>query len=228
MFGFLKTNHEARRDEVQAEFVARVAAAAQDSSRPPARRRRAGLHAGQHPCAGCRARGRSRRRAGPDADADRGRGRLPVRGGGASTAGCTKSATTRTRWCWSAASPAPRSAWPPLPRSSAASVTAGRGDPALLRTLHRGAACRRDPDPALDPRFPGARLAAPAGPAGHMRNTRRPRAPRADCLGTERKAPYSAIPAPRRLRAASPGGLFTAVHSRPLYASVCLAPGAPA
>ena len=30
MFGFLKTNHEARRDEVQAEFVARVAAAAQD------------------------------------------------------------------------------------------------------------------------------------------------------------------------------------------------------
>ena len=30
MFGFLKTNHEARRDEVQAEFVARVAAAAQE------------------------------------------------------------------------------------------------------------------------------------------------------------------------------------------------------
>ena len=37
MFGFLKTNHEARRDEVQAEFVARVAAAARSSSRPPAR-----------------------------------------------------------------------------------------------------------------------------------------------------------------------------------------------
>ena len=77
------------------------------------------------------------------------------------------------------------------------------------------------PDPALDPRFPRARRRGRWRPAGHMRNTRGRWGARGGLPGTEEKAPYnSAIPAPRR-RAA--GGLFTAVHSRPLYASVCLA-----
>ena len=124
-------------------------------------------------------------------------------------------------------------AWPPSPGRAAHPLRAGRGHPALLRTFHRGPACRRAPDPALDPRFPAVAAAcrdAAGAPGGHMRNTRRPlRAPGADCLGTERKAPYnSAIPHPGFTRRLSPGGLFTAVHSRPLYASVCLAPGAPA
>ena len=68
-----------------------------------------------------------------------------------------------------------------IARSSAHPLRAGRGHPALLRTFHRGPACRRAPDPALDPRFPAVAAACPRALARRrgMRNTRRPlRAPR--------------------------------------------------
>ena len=233
MFGFLKTNHEARRDEVRrSSWRGWPPPPRSSSSRRPGRRR-AGLHAGQHPCAGCRARGRPRRRAGPDADADRGRAAYlyevaararrvvrSLRRRGPGGAGLRRVRRPGLR--------------PPSPRSSGASVT-GRPRPSrLLRTFHRGPACRRAPDPALDPRFPavaaacrdaaGARRGICATPAGRCER------PGRIALGLKEKRPtIRPFPHPGGLtRRLSPGGLFTAVHSRPLYASVCLAPGAPA
>lgn len=109
MFGFAKINQDAKRDEVQEEFVARVVNAAQDFvqaagpagawpqlfrvERPCLDDALEAAHEGKLSLTLCR---QSVRR------------HTSTRWRGAPMAGCTKSATTKTRWCWCAAGRRPR------------------------------------------------------------------------------------------------------------------------